>query len=128
MKETGSKIPAGFWATPEGCTLNVVMHISAWDGLDCLNDQIEALALLQVSRWEFPTDVALLNLCVLQHGQMPVFRKTPRLITVSILFGLSAFIFFHVCAPHCFSCFFEPRIRDRGELGEPWMRAPTHPP
>lgn len=44
MKETGSKIPAGFWATPEGCTLNVVMHISAWDGLDCLNDQIEALA------------------------------------------------------------------------------------
>ena len=44
MKKTGSKIPAGFWATPEGCTLNVVMHISAWDGLDCLNDQIEALA------------------------------------------------------------------------------------
>ena len=44
MEKTGSKIPAGFWATPEGCTLNVVMHISAWDGLDCLNDQIEALA------------------------------------------------------------------------------------
>ena len=43
MKETGSKIPAEFWKTTAGQPLCNVMHSNAWEGLDCLNAQIDAL-------------------------------------------------------------------------------------
>ena len=43
MKNTGSKIPAEFWKTATGQPLRNTMHTNAWDGLDCLNAQIEAL-------------------------------------------------------------------------------------
>ena len=43
MKNTGSKIPAEFWKTAAGQELCNSMHTNAWDGLDCLNSQIEAL-------------------------------------------------------------------------------------
>ena len=43
MKNTGSKIPAEFWKTAAGRPLCNTMHTNAWDGLDCLNAQIEAL-------------------------------------------------------------------------------------
>ena len=43
MKETASKIPAEFWTTATGRTLCTAMHTNAWDALDCLNAQIEAM-------------------------------------------------------------------------------------
>ena len=43
MKDTASKIPAEFWATQTGRTLCTAMHTTAWDALDCLNVQIEAM-------------------------------------------------------------------------------------
>ena len=43
MKETGSKIPAEFWKTTAGQPLCNAMHSNAWEGLDCLNAQINAL-------------------------------------------------------------------------------------
>ena len=43
MKETGSKIPAEFWKTTAGQPLCNAMHSNAWEGLDCLNAQIDAL-------------------------------------------------------------------------------------
>ena len=43
MTQTGSKIPERFWATPEGRALNTAMHCNAWDALDCLNAQIDAM-------------------------------------------------------------------------------------
>ena len=43
MTQTGSKIPERFWTTPEGRALNTTMHCNAWDALDCLNAQVEAM-------------------------------------------------------------------------------------
>ena len=43
MKESGSKIPAEFWKTTAGQPLCNAMHSNAWESLDCLNAQIEAL-------------------------------------------------------------------------------------
>ena len=43
MKEPGSKIPAEFWKTTAGQPLCNAMHSNAWEGLDCLNAQIDAL-------------------------------------------------------------------------------------
>ena len=43
MTQTGSKIPERFWTTPEGRALNTTMHCNAWDALDCLNAQINAM-------------------------------------------------------------------------------------
>jgi hypothetical protein len=44
MKDTASKIPAEFWATQTGRSLCTAMHTNAWDTLDCLNAQIDAMA------------------------------------------------------------------------------------
>lgn len=38
-----SKIATEFWKTAEGKNLCNAMHSNAWEGLDCLNAQIEAL-------------------------------------------------------------------------------------
>ena len=43
MKEQISRIPEGFWTTKAGRDLATTMHSNAWDGLDCLNAQIDAL-------------------------------------------------------------------------------------
>ena len=43
MKDTASKIPAEFWATQTGRSLCTAMHTNAWDALDCLNAQIDAM-------------------------------------------------------------------------------------
>lgn len=43
MKDTASKIPAEFWTTATGRTLCTTMHTNAWDALDSLNAQIEAM-------------------------------------------------------------------------------------
>ena len=43
MKDTASKIPAEFWATQIGRSLCTTMHTNAWDALDCLNAQIDAM-------------------------------------------------------------------------------------
>ena len=43
MKDTASKIPAEFWITATGRTLCTAMHTNAWDALDCLNAQIDAM-------------------------------------------------------------------------------------
>jgi len=43
MKDTASKIPAEFWATQTGRSLCTTMHTNAWDALDCLNAQIDAM-------------------------------------------------------------------------------------
>ena len=43
MKDTASKIPAEFWATQTGRSLCAAMHTNAWDALDCLNAQIDAM-------------------------------------------------------------------------------------
>ena len=43
MKETASKIPAEFWTKATGRFLCTVMHTNAWDALDCLNAQIDAM-------------------------------------------------------------------------------------
>ena len=43
MKETASKIPAEFWTTATGRALCTAMHTNAWDALDCLNAQIDAM-------------------------------------------------------------------------------------
>lgn len=43
MKKTESRIPAEFWQTATGQPLYNVMHHDGWEGLDCLNAQIEAL-------------------------------------------------------------------------------------
>ena len=43
MKEQISRIPEGFWTTKTGRDLATTMHSNAWDGLDCLNAQIDAL-------------------------------------------------------------------------------------
>ena len=43
MKKTENRIPAEFWQTATGQPLYNVMHRDGWEGLDCLNAQIEAL-------------------------------------------------------------------------------------
>ncbi len=43
MGNNGSRIPEGFWTTKTGRDLATTMHSNAWDGLDCLNAQIDAL-------------------------------------------------------------------------------------
>ena len=43
MKETASKIPAEFWTTATGRTLCTAMHTNAWDALDCMNAQVDAM-------------------------------------------------------------------------------------
>ena len=43
MKDTASKIPAEFWTTATGRALCTAMHTNAWDALDCLNAQIDAM-------------------------------------------------------------------------------------
>ena len=43
MKDTASKIPAEFWITATGRALCIAMHTNAWDALDCLNAQIDAM-------------------------------------------------------------------------------------
>ena len=43
MKDTASKIPAEFWTTQTGRSLCTTMHTNAWDALDCLNAQIDAM-------------------------------------------------------------------------------------
>ena len=43
MKKTENRIPAEFWQTATGQPLYNVMHHDGWEGLDCLNTQIEAL-------------------------------------------------------------------------------------
>ena len=43
MKDTASKIPAEFWTTATGRTLCTAMHTNAWDTLDCLNAQVDAM-------------------------------------------------------------------------------------
>ena len=43
MKKTENRIPAEFWQTATGQPLYNVMHQDGWEGLDCLNAQIEAL-------------------------------------------------------------------------------------
>jgi rRNA-processing protein FCF1 len=43
MKKTENRIPAEFWQTATGQPLYNVMHHDGWEGLDCLNAQIEAL-------------------------------------------------------------------------------------
>lgn len=43
MKKNASKIPAEFWTTATGRTLCTAMHTNAWDTLDCLNAQVDAM-------------------------------------------------------------------------------------
>ena len=43
MKDTASKIPAEFWTKATGRILCTVMHTNAWDALDCLNAQVDAM-------------------------------------------------------------------------------------
>ena len=43
MGNRGSRIPEGFWTTKTGRDLCTTMHGCAWDALDCLNAQIEAM-------------------------------------------------------------------------------------
>ena len=43
MKDNHSKIPAEFWTTATGRTLCTAMHTNAWDTLDCLNAQVDAM-------------------------------------------------------------------------------------
>ena len=43
MKKNASKIPAEFWTTTTGRTLCTAMHTNAWDTLDCLNAQVDAM-------------------------------------------------------------------------------------
>ena len=43
MGNRGSRIPEGFWTTQTGRDLCTTMHGCAWDALDCLNAQIDAL-------------------------------------------------------------------------------------
>ena len=43
MGNRGSRIPEGFWTTQTGRDLCTTMHGCAWDTLDCLNAQIDAL-------------------------------------------------------------------------------------
>ena len=43
MKKTENKIPAEFWNTAEGKNICNTMHSNAWDALDCLNAEINAL-------------------------------------------------------------------------------------
>ena len=44
MKTDGSMIPEEFWSTETGRNLCTAMHANAWDGLDCLNAEIDALS------------------------------------------------------------------------------------
>ena len=43
MKDTASKIPQEFWTTETGRNLCTAIHYSGWEGLDCLNEGIEAM-------------------------------------------------------------------------------------
>ena len=43
MKMDGSMIPEEFWSTETGRHLCTALHCTAWDGLDCLNAEIDAL-------------------------------------------------------------------------------------
>ena len=43
MKDTASKIPAEFWTTQTGRSLCTTMHTNAWDALDCLNAEVDAM-------------------------------------------------------------------------------------
>ena len=43
MKKNATKNPAYYWTTATGRTLCTAMHTNAWDTLDCLNAQVDAM-------------------------------------------------------------------------------------